>query len=41
VRPALRIEELFETSLADEGRVMSSEMPKRLELVLFVREYAR
>ena len=41
VRPALRIEELCETSLADESRVMSSEMPKRLELVLFVREYAR
>jgi mannose-6-phosphate isomerase-like protein (cupin superfamily) len=43
VRPALRMEELFETTvaLADEGRVMSSGMPKPLELVLFIREYAR
>jgi mannose-6-phosphate isomerase-like protein (cupin superfamily) len=43
VRPALRIEELFETTvaLADEGRVMSSGMPKPLELALFVREYKR
>jgi mannose-6-phosphate isomerase-like protein (cupin superfamily) len=43
VRPALRMEELFETAvaLADEGRVMSSGMPKPLELALFVREYRR
>ena len=35
--------ELFETTvaLADEGRVMSSGMPKPLELALFVREYKR
>jgi mannose-6-phosphate isomerase-like protein (cupin superfamily) len=43
VRPALHMEELFETTvaLAEEGRVMGSGMPKPLELVLFVREYAR
>src|SRR5262249_50071891 len=43
VRPALRMEELLETAaaLADEGRVMSSGMPKPLELALFVREYKR
>jgi len=43
VRPALRMEELLETTvaLADEGRVMSSGMPKPLELALFVREYRR
>jgi mannose-6-phosphate isomerase-like protein (cupin superfamily) len=43
VRPALRMEELLETTvaLADEGRVMSSGMPKPLELALFVREYER
>ena len=43
VRPALRMEELFETTvaLAEEGRVMSSGMPRPLELALFVREYKR
>jgi quercetin dioxygenase-like cupin family protein len=43
VRPALRMEQLFETTvaLADEGRVMSSGMPRPLELALFVREYKR
>ena len=43
VRPALRMEELFETTvaLADEGRVISTGMPKPLELALFVREYER
>jgi quercetin dioxygenase-like cupin family protein len=43
VRPALRMEELFETTvaLADEGRVLSTGMPKPLELSLFVREYER
>ena len=43
VRPALRMEELFEktVALADEGRVMNSGMPKPLELALFVREYKR
>ncbi|MGZ4292701.1 MAG: cupin domain-containing protein [Solirubrobacteraceae bacterium] len=43
VRPALCMEELFETTvaLAEEGRVMRSGMPKLLELVLFVRAYER
>jgi mannose-6-phosphate isomerase-like protein (cupin superfamily) len=43
VRPALRMEELFETTvaLAHEGRVLSTGMPKPLELALFVREYQR
>jgi mannose-6-phosphate isomerase-like protein (cupin superfamily) len=43
VRPALRMEELFETTaaLAEEGRVMRSGMPKPVELALFIREYAR
>ena len=42
VRPALKMEELFETTvkLAEEGRVMSSGMPKPLDLALFVREFA-
>jgi hypothetical protein len=37
------MEKLFETTvaLADEGRVLSSGMPKPLELALFVREYDR
>jgi mannose-6-phosphate isomerase-like protein (cupin superfamily) len=43
VRPALRMEELFETTaaLAGEGRVWSTGLPRPLELALFVREYAR
>ncbi len=43
VRPALRMEELFETTvaLAHEGRVTGAGMPKPLELALFVREYER
>ena len=43
IRPALRMEELFETTvgLAQEGRVLRTGMPKPLELALFVREYAR
>jgi mannose-6-phosphate isomerase-like protein (cupin superfamily) len=43
VRPALRMEELFETTvaLADEGRVTNAGLPKPLELALFVREYKR
>jgi mannose-6-phosphate isomerase-like protein (cupin superfamily) len=43
VRPALRMEELFETTaaLAAEGRVWGTGMPKPLELALFVREYER
>ena len=42
VRPALRMEELFETavSLANEGRTTSKGMPKPLDLALFVREFA-
>ena len=43
VVPALKMEELFETTvaLAKEGKVWSSGMPKPLHLALFVREYAR
>jgi mannose-6-phosphate isomerase-like protein (cupin superfamily) len=43
VRPALRMEELFETTvaLAADGRVLSTGMPKPLDLALFVREYKR
>jgi mannose-6-phosphate isomerase-like protein (cupin superfamily) len=43
VRPALRMEELFETTvaLANEGRVTRTGIPKPLELALFVREYER
>jgi mannose-6-phosphate isomerase-like protein (cupin superfamily) len=42
VRPALRMEELFETTvaLAEEGRTTSKGMPKPLDLALFVQEYA-
>ncbi len=42
VRPALRMEELFETAiaLADEGRTTSKGMPKPLDLALFVREFS-
>jgi mannose-6-phosphate isomerase-like protein (cupin superfamily) len=41
VRPALRMEELFETavSLAREGRTLNSGMPSALELALFMREF--
>jgi quercetin dioxygenase-like cupin family protein len=41
VRPALRMEELFETSvsLARDGRTLSSGMPYPLELALFMREF--
>ena len=41
VRPALRMEELFETAvaLANEGRTTSKGMPKPLDLALFVREF--
>jgi quercetin dioxygenase-like cupin family protein len=41
VRPALRMEELFETSvaLAREGRTTPKGMPKPLDLALFVQEY--
>jgi mannose-6-phosphate isomerase-like protein (cupin superfamily) len=43
VTPALEMERLLETSaqLAKEGRVMSSGMPKPLDLALFVREFRR
>jgi mannose-6-phosphate isomerase-like protein (cupin superfamily) len=43
VKPALRMEDLFETTvaLANEGRVLSTGMPKPLDLALFVREYQR
>ena len=43
VRPALKMEQLFETAvaLANEGRTTSKGMPKPLDLALFVREFAR
>jgi quercetin dioxygenase-like cupin family protein len=43
VRPALDMEELFETtvSLAEDGRTTSKGMPKPLDLALFVRRYQR
>ena len=41
VRPALKMEQLFETTvaLAHEGRTNDKGMPKPLDLALFVREY--
>jgi hypothetical protein len=41
VRPALRMEELFETTvaLAREGRTTASGLPNPLELALFMREF--
>jgi mannose-6-phosphate isomerase-like protein (cupin superfamily) len=41
VRPALKMEELFETTaaLAEEGHTTSKGMPKPLDLALFVQEY--
>jgi quercetin dioxygenase-like cupin family protein len=41
VRPALKMEHLFETAvgLANEGRTTSKGMPRPLDLALFVREY--
>jgi hypothetical protein len=41
VRPALKMEHLFETTvaLAQEGRTNRQGMPKVLDLALFVREY--
>ena len=43
VRPALQMEQLFETTvaLAEDGRTTSKGMPKPLDLALFVREYRR
>jgi quercetin dioxygenase-like cupin family protein len=41
VRPALRMEQLYETvvALAQDGRTMRSGMPKPLELALFMRAF--
>jgi quercetin dioxygenase-like cupin family protein len=41
VRPALKMEQLFETTvaLAQEGRTNRKGMPRPLDLALFVREY--
>jgi mannose-6-phosphate isomerase-like protein (cupin superfamily) len=41
IRPALRMEELFETAvaLAEEGRTTRGGLPKPLDLALFVREF--
>jgi quercetin dioxygenase-like cupin family protein len=41
ISPALKMEEMFETTvaLANEGKVMKSGMPKPMELALFVREF--
>jgi quercetin dioxygenase-like cupin family protein len=41
IRPALKMEELFETTvrLAKEGRTNSKGMPKPLDLALFVEEF--
>lgn len=43
VRPALQMEQLFETTvaLAEDGRTTGRGMPKPLDLALFVREYRR
>jgi|tagenome__1003787_1003787.scaffolds.fasta_scaffold20694782_2 quercetin dioxygenase-like cupin family protein len=43
VRPALAMEELFETTvaLAEAGRTTSKGMPRPLDLALFVREFRR
>jgi quercetin dioxygenase-like cupin family protein len=43
IRPALRMEQLFETAaaLAREGRTLASGLPKPLELALFTREFAQ
>ncbi|MGH2989828.1 MAG: cupin domain-containing protein [Solirubrobacterales bacterium] len=43
IRPALRMEELFETTveLAEEGRTTSKGLPKPLDLALFVGEFRR
>jgi quercetin dioxygenase-like cupin family protein len=43
VRPALKMEQLFETTiaLAEEGRTTRKGMPKPVHLALFVREYER
>ena len=43
IRPALKMEQLFETTvaLAEDGRTTSKGMPKPLDLALFVRQYRR
>jgi quercetin dioxygenase-like cupin family protein len=43
VRPALRMEQLFETTvaLAKDGRTTRRGLPKPLDLALFVREFER
>jgi quercetin dioxygenase-like cupin family protein len=43
IRPALKMEQLFETAvaLAEEGRTTRNGMPKPLDLALFVREFAQ
>ena len=43
VRPALAMEQLFETTvaLAEDGRTTGKGMPKPLDLALFVRQYQR
>jgi hypothetical protein len=41
IRPALKMEQLFETAiaLAEDGRTTKKGMPKPLDLALFVSEY--
>ena len=41
IRPALKMEQLFETAvaLAEQGRTMLGGIPKPLELALFTREF--
>jgi mannose-6-phosphate isomerase-like protein (cupin superfamily) len=41
VRPALKMEQMFETAvrIAEEGRTMMNGIPKPLDLALFVREF--
>lgn len=43
IRPALKMEQLFETTvaLAEEGRTLGNGLPKPLELALFTREFER
>ena len=43
IRPALQMEQLFETTvaLAEDGRTTSKGMPRPLDLALFVRAYRR
>jgi quercetin dioxygenase-like cupin family protein len=43
IRPALKMEQLFETAvaLAEQGRTMLGGIPKPLELALFTREFAQ